>query len=383
MRIALFTDTYLPAKNGVVTVVIQLSNYLKKNGHHVIIIAPQNKYNKNIYSQKSISFNQIINISINFPNYRKIEKIIENEKIDLIHTHTEFAIGRCGLKTALKHNIAHIHTSHTLFYYYRHYFFGGFFISNQTVNKIHMRFLNKCKSVIAPSFKMENHLKNLKIDTDIFLINNSLSSDFAKDINEQPAIDFLDKYNISKEAVIIIYSGRLGKEKNILKLFSALHPLTKIHSNLHIIFAGNGPEYKKLKRKVHKLKIEKYFTIPGFIDHQILIPLLKKSSIYVTLSESEVNPVSVIEALKTKLPIVAIKDAAFNNLIVNGKNGYAASSIDDFTNKLNELILNDFKRNEFGNNSFEIASEFFSEINFKKTEDLYEKCISLIKSDNI
>ena len=38
MTIALFTDSYLPTKSGVVTVVVQLREQLMKLGHKVVLV---------------------------------------------------------------------------------------------------------------------------------------------------------------------------------------------------------------------------------------------------------------------------------------------------------------------------------------------------------
>ena len=60
MTIALFSDSYLPTKSGIVTVVVQLQEQLKKMGHRVILVtvettAEDETYDQDIYRTRSVA----------------------------------------------------------------------------------------------------------------------------------------------------------------------------------------------------------------------------------------------------------------------------------------------------------------------------------------
>ncbi|ETZ18572.1 1,2-diacylglycerol 3-glucosyltransferase [Borrelia duttonii CR2A] len=78
MKIAIFTDTYLPDKNGVATCIKQIKEGFEQKGHTVYIFCPQyyksDLSKKNIYRCFSIKLNRTVDAKISFPNKAKIKK---------------------------------------------------------------------------------------------------------------------------------------------------------------------------------------------------------------------------------------------------------------------------------------------------------------------
>ena len=146
--------------------------------------------------------------------------------------------------------------------------------------------------------------------------------------------NFKNSHNISNDDIVIVYSGRLAKEKNTKSLVQCLIKTSKSIPNTKVILIGDGPDSKKIQKMIQNENLMSKFILTGFIAHENVISLLKLSHIFVTYSISEVNPVSVIEALKYGLPIVAKNDHAFYNLVINNKNGYIILTETEFIKKL-------------------------------------------------
>ncbi len=75
MKVAIFTDTYIPEKNGVATSIKQIKEGFEKNGYEVYIFCPKSKKSlneKNVYRCSSIQINKKLDAVIAFPNKRKI-----------------------------------------------------------------------------------------------------------------------------------------------------------------------------------------------------------------------------------------------------------------------------------------------------------------------
>ena len=98
MRIGLFSDTYLPDVNGVVSSVDTLRIALEKLGHDVYVVCPSNTVHRvtwdgNVLRIPGLKLKAIYGYTIASANHRKAEKMLAELNLDIIHVHTEFGIG--------------------------------------------------------------------------------------------------------------------------------------------------------------------------------------------------------------------------------------------------------------------------------------------------
>ena len=101
MNIAIFTDTFLPNINGVVTFIIDYAKGLAKRGHKVLIIAPKTKKRNFVYLGENISFKFVRSINAYFyegfrftiPNTPILIRILKKFNVDIIHFQTQFTLG--------------------------------------------------------------------------------------------------------------------------------------------------------------------------------------------------------------------------------------------------------------------------------------------------
>lgn len=385
MNIALFSDTYNPSKNGVVTALINTSAAFKELGHNVILIVPGHEKNEEtIYYQKNIVINKVISVSFSFPDKKQLKKILINHKTDIIHTHTEFSIGRCGIALARELNISHVHTCHTFFSHYRHYFLITGMFPEFMVNFLYRKFISRCLNIIAPSNKMRNYLNSIGYKNNIEVINNSINPNFKNKIYENSVfmMDFINKFNISEDEKIVVFIGRFGKEKNTRDLTKNLITVIKNNPKTRVMLIGNGPDKKYVNKIIKNSQYHDKFILPGFIDHKYISSILKNCHIFVTMSKSEVNPISIIEAICSGLPIIAPRDSAYEGLLINGQNGYFFDDENDFIKKTTSLLRNEKLCKKFSQKSIEISEEFSGNVNIKKTEELYLRAIENRKDNS-
>ena len=72
---------------------------------------------------------------------------------------------------------------------------------------------------------------------------------------------------------ILLYAGRLGREKNLAIFPRAFGLLQSKHPNARLVIAGDGPYREKLKEYAGSLKLTPYITFTGFLDRADLIDL--------------------------------------------------------------------------------------------------------------
>jgi len=383
MNIALFTDCYLPIKNGVVTSVMQLKEGLESNGHDVIVIAPEvpnyMDKDKNIYRLPSVKLGLGTEQRFAFYHQGPINRFLKKKKIDIIHCHTEFSIGQCGKKAAKKLRIPIVHTTHTMWEDYTHYIFNGKLLTRSMSRKILTNLLKNTNCIIAPSIKAKKYYQELLPNTPIHIIHNGIDQqDFIPTPVKKSEINQLRKeFDLKKNDKILIFVGRIGKEKRVSELFDSVVPVINKIPNVKMIFVGDGPILKDLIKRKTDLHLNKEFIFTGFVNWELIYRLYYISNIFITASLSEVHPMTMIEACICKLSIIARRDDSYLDLVQNGKNGYLVDSDDELTDRIIELLNNNKKLEEFSENSYYISQSFKAEFHVNNVENLYKKVISL------
>ena len=117
MRIGLFTDTYTPDINGVVSSIVTLQRELEKNGHDVYVItnhkAMTMKKEGNVLRLPGLELKWLYGYKLSTPYHFSARDEIRKMQLDLIHVHTEFGVGMFGRIVAKYLNIPVVTTYHT------------------------------------------------------------------------------------------------------------------------------------------------------------------------------------------------------------------------------------------------------------------------------
>ncbi|AHH09477.1 1,2-diacylglycerol 3-glucosyltransferase [Borrelia parkeri SLO] len=346
MKIAIFTDTYLPDKNGVATSIKQIKEGFERKGHSVYIFCPQSQktdlQEDNIYRCFSIKLNHTVDAKIAFPNKTRIKKIIQEYQPEIIHTHSEFTMGKIGKKLALQHNIPIVHTNHTMWNYYLHYL--GIFKYLTNPDKMMRKFYDQIHHFIYPSIKSHEKYFHLATNADYKIIPNGVDRKiFIKNLSQEKKQEILTKHGISKNDKIIIFVGRINEEKNICLLIKHLKKLLIENKNCKLILIGKGKEETKVRRFRKQYKLEKQIILIGTIPWEEMYYYYKISDVFASLSRSEVYPMTTIEALTAGIPAVLINDIIYKDVIQQGKNGFLIDDYEDLYKYIKEIIENEEK----------------------------------------
>ncbi len=126
MRIALFTETYLPYINGVVTHVKLLREGLEKLGHTVLVVTsdPNTHHHyieDGVLHCPAVKLKKIYGYGLASPYSHTRTKLLEEFHPDIIHIHTEFSMGISGIHIAHKLKVPLVYTLHTMYDDYVYY----------------------------------------------------------------------------------------------------------------------------------------------------------------------------------------------------------------------------------------------------------------------
>lgn len=358
MRIGFFTDGYLPQPNGVATSVYETAKELERRGHEVFVIAP--KYpgykdtSKNVIRLTSINVNEAVKIrvAITLPD-KDMRQVLSNE-YDIIHGHAGGPITLLGWEVARNKKVPYVVTYHTMWSRYTHYFLKGKVVTPKMMERATKIFGNAVDFLIAPTGRVEKELRSYGVKTPIKVIPSGVDlEEFAK-----AKKGVLRKRLGLKNEPIVLFVGRLGKEKMtdfIIKSFSEV--LLK-EPKAQLVIAGDGEERDHLEGLCGNLKIDENVHFLGDTDQSKMREIYKDADVFVFASKTETQGLVVPEALAAGLPVVVNNDPAFD-YIENGHNGFRVDlKEDEFASKILEIIKSPDKGREMSKNAQESAQKF-------------------------
>lgn len=394
MRIGIFTDTYPPYINGVSTSVKMLEQALKEKGHQVYIVTVNTKNMKYIYENDGKTI-RIPGIPTGIYDYRltgiypvRVINKIKKWNLDVIHSHTEFGVGTFARIISKQFGIPLVHTYHTMYEDYVHYITHGYFdkSSKKLVEYFTKFYCDKTASeLIVPSKKTYNLFKEkYKCDKNIYIVPTGMDVDNF-DVNKlkQSKIQELkNKYELNN-SFVILYVGRLAEEKNIEFIINNQYSLLKKYPNLKLLIVGNGPDMEKYKKLCKKNKIENSTIFTGAVPRDDMPYYYALGNVFVTASTTETQGLTVIEAMASGIPVVAINDESFSNTVIDGLNGYLFNKKNDYLKKISTLIENQEIYDKMKVQAKITANEHSLKYYAEKILDVYKSAMSKKKKKRI
>ncbi len=361
MRIGIFTDTYPPYINGVSTSIAMLEKGLIEQGHQVFIVTvnPDNLAYKYEDEERII---RIPGIPIGIYDYRltgiyplrAINKI-KKWNLDVIHSHTEFGVGTFARIIAKQFDIPLVHTYHTMYEDYVYYITKGYFdrSSKKIVEYLTKFYCDKtAKELIVPSKKTYDLFKKkYMIEKDVHIVPTGIDTRrFEKENFKKEEIDKLKKeIGLNKNDFVILYVGRLAKEKNIELLIKGHVEISKKHKNSKLVIIGSGPDYDHYVKLVYDLKLEKNVIFTGAIPWENIPEYYQIADVFVTASNTETQGLTLIEAMSASIPVVCLDDESFEDILINNVNGLLFNNEKGYISDIIYLIENEDARLKMSN----------------------------------
>lgn len=380
LRIGLFTDTYAPQVNGVSISLQLVSEGLKKRGHQVTIFAPRfpgyQDEQPSVVRLPSLKYLNDPPIYVAVLGTPRSTWSLTRKHFDVLHAHSPLSVGLLAYLTASTKNLPLIYTYHTSITDYTHYlkFIGGTGIIRHGARWFSTASTNLGDQIVVPSPKFHRLLLEQKVNKPIHTIPNGIDLSNFK-VAKNPGI-LRTRLGIRPDAPILLSVGRMDPEKHLDFLVDAFALLINEHPDARLIFAGDGSARKGLEEKVEAMDLKGCIHFLGMVNRADLPDVLHDANVFLSASVTEVHPISVIEAIASGLPLVAVQDQAFEGMIVNDENGYLVPmDIKIFSEKLSILISDREKLDRFGKKSLELSQKFSIETQVESLENLYMEAI--------
>lgn len=173
--------------------------------------------------------------------------------------------------------------------------------------------------------------------------------------------------------VRMLFLGRLGRNKGIYDILSALAELHDRIDDFELIAAGDG-EIDKVRYRAQQLGLQQNVVTPGWIDPARKAEVLRSSHIFLLPSYAEGMPMSLLEAMAAGLAIVSSTVGGIPLAIANGKEGIliAPGNVPALRDALLLLVTDPKVRSSYGQRAYERAkTEFSLERNIDRLIGLY------------
>lgn len=381
MNVGIFTETYYPQINGVVTSIRALEKELNNQGHKVYIFTtthPDASPAPRVFRLPSMPFWSMPSHRVAFTFSPKVLKVIKDLNLDIIHTQTEFPMGLLGKTAAKFFNIPTVHTYHTMYEDYVHYILKGYVVTPKMAKEFSKIFCNGAEAVIAPAQKVYDVLRDYGVTRDIEIIPTGIDLKPFKKSNVEDNL-LKSEYGLLNSK-IILSMGRLGKEKSTDVIINAMPELLKKLPNTKLLIVGDGPYRNFLEELVSKLNLNNSVVFAGQQPWKDVPKFYHMADVFVTASITETQGLTYSEAMAAEIPVVAKQDNCIKGILKDNINSRIFNNDIDLPNMLYEILIDKKNAVRLTKQAFEDVQSFSSENFGKNVAELYTKVIEAHKS---
>ena len=326
LRVAIFSDSALPILNGVSVSLDILIGELRHQGHSVHLFTARypgyQDPDPNTYRCRAIETPISRGYPVSYPPFYRMLKKFRRHEFDVIHTHTPFFLGMVGFRWAEAHGIPIVSTYHTLYDRYAHYFkllphrYVRFRIAKHT-----NFYYNHMDHVITPSEASLKWLRRHSVTSPVTVIPTGIPR--GQMISRSDARQAL---GIAPDQRIMLYVGRLAREKNLGVLFEMAAQTLAQDRTLRLWLVGDGPFRDECMAMTRRLHIGDQVRFVGSVPRAEVDKFYAASDLFVFASITETQGLVVQEAMTYGLPAIAVAGGGASASIVEGVNGFVVKN---------------------------------------------------------
>jgi len=330
MKIAMFTNTYLPMVGGVSISVQRFTQTFRRWGHRVLIVAPEfegrPQHEKDTVRVAAIQNFNGSDFSVMLPAPAGLSDALDDFQPEVIHAHHPFLIGNTALREAAARKLPIVFTHHTMWEHYTHYVPLHLKTLRRYVINLSTGFANLCDAVAAPSESVERILRDRGVTVPIRVVPTGV------DLEEYAWGDgpsFRRRYGIPARAFVIGTVGRLAPEKNMEFLAQAVaEALGRIQRGRFVVI-GSGPSGPRIEEVFRRRGLRDLLILTGTLKGRRLVNAYHGMDAFVFASKTETQGMVLVESLASGTPAVALDAPGAREVIADGSNGRLLADEDE------------------------------------------------------
>ncbi len=389
MRIAVFTDSFLPYISGATFAALNQANALAELGHTVRIYCPGAPHNQP-QSSTSAELHEAVSVktvpfslpwggqpdlNVVFPVLWPTLRNLRRFRPDVVHLHTEWGTGWAGLFGAWRLGVPAIGTFHTFWNdprYVRHFPWPNWSIVRRAMGAYSAFFYRRCHDAIAPSAAVQRHLKALEVEAAI--VSNGMP---RPDLIPDAEVQALRAQHGLGNHFTYLYLGRVSYEKSLPLCLQAFRQTLATQPEARFVIIGDGPEMPHLQATVRTLELDAHVVFTGAVPHDELMArnFPRLGQVFVTASETENQPVSLLEGMSFGLPVIGPHARGIPELVRHEHNGllFAPGEVDALAAHMTRLAADAPLRQRLAAAARETAARHAIERSARQLEAIYHE----------
>jgi glycosyltransferase involved in cell wall biosynthesis len=360
VRIALFSETFVPQRNGVALILGRLVRFLANQGHEVLVATadsgevgepdPPLPAAVRVVKVPGFKLPRYPDLTMAAPFAPGLLRAVRQFRPDIVHAVTEYSLGLTGLWAARRLGVPALASFHTnipgcLPYY-------GFGWASGLCWEYLRWFHNRAGLTLSPSetnrqILLSRGFRNVRVwgrgvDTELFAPEHR--SVAARSRNGPP------------DAVHLLYVGRLTPEKDLPTLFRAYRKASTLRPDrpIHLVLAGDGAYSSRMRHLAPRNA-----TFMGYLEGQALSHVYSAADLFVFPSRVETLGNVVLEAMASGLPVIGADQGGTVENVRDGLNGLLvpAGDADRFAEAILRLVDDTTLRGKLARNARAWAEE--------------------------
>lgn len=342
MKVLLTSDWFSPAVNGVVASVLNLRKGLEAEGHEVRILTLSQTSHS--YKEDQVTYIGSISAGLIYSGAR-LRAVLGSKWIqelidwgpDVVHSNCEFSTFCMARKIATQRNVPLIHTYHTIYEDYTHYFSPRKTWGQNLVRKFSRMVAASTDCMIAPTEKVRQLLTGYGITKPLYVVPTGIDQGrFRAAEAETDRAAVRGEWNIGEDCTLLVYLGRLAKEKNCEELIRETEHFRG--RPLALMIVGDGPCRQELECMVRQCGLEDQVFFTGMVSPKTVSRYYHAGDLFVSASTSETQGLTYLEALSAGLPLLCRADDCLQGVLIDGVNGWQYRTPDEFQERLERFL---------------------------------------------
>ncbi len=382
LRIGLFSESFHPVQNGVTTSVLTLLAEMRAHKHHVVVFAPANQQQRepetNVLRFPSFVsvFNREYPLAYPFLPRLALAPYFNRLRLDIVHTHTPFVLGLTGANLALSRGVPLVTTFHTLYSQYSHYVpFLPDAVTQSLLEYYLPWYYNRCAEILCPSEVAAKTLRGMGVERPIEVIPTGVPLPSPSEIGDEARRYCRERLEIPFETPLLLYAGRLAKEKNLAWLLEVFAGVREQIPAACLVLAGGGPFTADLQALAETLALAPSVKFLGPTPRREMDSLYAAADVFCFPSPSETQGLVIGEARAAGAPCVVVDAGGAPETVRDGEDGFRVPPEDKaaFIARVVQILQDESLRANLRANALRNAHDFTPETMAKRVLAVYER----------
>lgn len=372
----MFTDSYLPSRDGVVNSILLTKQKLEEKGHEVIVFAPDpgNSDEREEGTQyfRSVAYKGYQGYRVPMFPTNKCE-ILEELDVDVIHSQGLLLMALRSMFAGRTLKLPVVTSFHTMITEAVEYY-SWLPLPREVMDVLFWRYLRsllqRSEVVIAPTQAILDELMSYapNIRRGEVIPTGVDCSRFRPDVDGSP---IRERYGL--EGKVILHLGRIAWEKNLDLVLESFKILLEKDRTLKLMIVGSGPARDHYMEVAKSMGIGDEAIFPGFVADEDLPMYYAACDVFALASKFETQGLVVVEAMASGKVVACIDYRATAEIVDEGVDGYLFDESVDSCSSTLEKALN--APDSIGKNARRTAERYSIDEMAERLVKVYEYAI--------